>query len=213
MRMRSMPSRVRVVRCVFVYKIQQWRRWHDCGGGACLLTKMCESEAATHRAVDAEAAKEWGMGYPMGARIMSGQTKFHEELENKLAEFMQKEDAFLLNYGYQGCQSAIEAKGRPCEDPRDVGCIMQSKSRPVPRHYSSPLLPPPSPRNDGGPLTSLPTVVRKLQGILLPGVSELLQAFYRANGSTFRIFLDDTCVQPANWTNQWASQQSGCNLE
>ncbi|MDC0599982.1 aminotransferase class I/II-fold pyridoxal phosphate-dependent enzyme [Flavobacteriales bacterium] len=61
------------------------------------------------RAVDAEASKEWGMGYPMGARMMSGQTKYHEELEQKLASFMQKEDAFLLNYGYQGCQSAIEA--------------------------------------------------------------------------------------------------------
>jgi glycine C-acetyltransferase len=61
------------------------------------------------RKVDAEAAKEWGMGYPMGARMMSGQTKYHEELEAQLADFMQKEDAFLLNYGYQGCQSAIEA--------------------------------------------------------------------------------------------------------
>jgi glycine C-acetyltransferase len=61
------------------------------------------------READAVAAKEWGMGYPMGARIMSGQTKSHEELEQKLAQFMQKEDAFLLNYGYQGCQSAIEA--------------------------------------------------------------------------------------------------------
>jgi glycine C-acetyltransferase len=61
------------------------------------------------RKVDAEAAAEWGMGYPMGARMMSGQTKHHEELERQLADFMQKEDAFLLNYGYQGCMSAIEA--------------------------------------------------------------------------------------------------------
>ncbi|MCH1574969.1 MAG: aminotransferase class I/II-fold pyridoxal phosphate-dependent enzyme [Flavobacteriales bacterium] len=61
------------------------------------------------RKADADAAKEWGMGYPMGARMMSGQTKFHEELEENLAGFMQKEDAFLLNFGYQGCQSAIEA--------------------------------------------------------------------------------------------------------
>lgn len=61
------------------------------------------------RKADADAAKEWGMGYPMGARMMSGQTKFHEELEENLASFMQKEDAFLLNFGYQGCQSAIEA--------------------------------------------------------------------------------------------------------
>ena len=61
------------------------------------------------RKADADAAKDWGMGYPMGARMMSGQTKFHEELEENLADFMQKEDAFLLNFGYQGCQSAIEA--------------------------------------------------------------------------------------------------------
>lgn len=61
------------------------------------------------RKVDADASAEWGMGYPMGARMMSGQTSQHEALEEQLADFMQKEDAFLLNYGYQGCQSAIEA--------------------------------------------------------------------------------------------------------
>ena len=61
------------------------------------------------RKIDAEAAAQWGMGYPMGARIMSGQTSLHEKLESDLADFMQKDDAFLLNYGYQGCQSAIEA--------------------------------------------------------------------------------------------------------
>ncbi|MBK6830760.1 MAG: aminotransferase class I/II-fold pyridoxal phosphate-dependent enzyme [Flavobacteriales bacterium] len=61
------------------------------------------------RAVDAQAAKDWGMAYPMGARMMSGQTKYHEQLENELSDFMGKEDTFLLNYGYQGCMSAIEA--------------------------------------------------------------------------------------------------------
>jgi glycine C-acetyltransferase len=61
------------------------------------------------RKVDAEAAAQWGMAYPMGARMMSGQTKYHEQLEQELASFMQKDDAFLLNYGYQGCMSAIEA--------------------------------------------------------------------------------------------------------
>ncbi|HEY8403406.1 MAG TPA: pyridoxal phosphate-dependent aminotransferase family protein, partial [Flavobacteriales bacterium] len=61
------------------------------------------------RRVDAEAAAQWGMAYPMGARMMSGQTKYHEQLEAELAAFMQKEDAFLLNYGYQGCMSAIDA--------------------------------------------------------------------------------------------------------
>lgn len=61
------------------------------------------------RKIDAEAAAKWGLAYPMGARMMSGQTSVHEKLESDLADFMQKEDAFLLNYGYQGCQSAIEA--------------------------------------------------------------------------------------------------------
>ncbi len=61
------------------------------------------------RKVDAQAAADWGMAYPMGARMMSGQTKYHEQLESELAAFTQKDDAFLLNFGYQGCQSAIEA--------------------------------------------------------------------------------------------------------
>ncbi len=60
------------------------------------------------RKVDADAAAQWGMAYPMGARMMSGQTSYHEQLENDLASFMEKEDAFLLNFGYQGCMSAIE---------------------------------------------------------------------------------------------------------
>ncbi|HEY9114022.1 MAG TPA: aminotransferase class I/II-fold pyridoxal phosphate-dependent enzyme [Bacteroidales bacterium] len=61
------------------------------------------------RKADADAAKEWGMAYPMGARMMSGQTKYHEELESKLAEFVGREAAYLLNYGYQGMVSIINA--------------------------------------------------------------------------------------------------------
>lgn len=61
------------------------------------------------RKADAEAAAEFGMAYPMGARMMSGNTKFHEQLEQELAEFVGKEDAFLLNYGYQGMVSIIDA--------------------------------------------------------------------------------------------------------
>jgi len=61
------------------------------------------------RKVDAEAAAEWGLAYPMGARMMSGQTKYHEELERELADFVGKEDAYLFNYGYQGMFSAIDA--------------------------------------------------------------------------------------------------------
>jgi glycine C-acetyltransferase len=61
------------------------------------------------RKTDAAAAAEYGMAYPMGARMMSGQTRKHEELEQALASFVQKEDAFLLNYGYQGMASIIDA--------------------------------------------------------------------------------------------------------
>jgi len=61
------------------------------------------------RKVDAEAAAEWGMGYPMGARMMSGQTSYHELLEDQLSDFMNKEDTILLNFGYQGMHSAIDA--------------------------------------------------------------------------------------------------------
>jgi glycine C-acetyltransferase len=61
------------------------------------------------RKVDAEAAKQWGLAYPMGARMMSGHTKYHEQLERELAAFEQKEDAFLLNYGYQGMVSIIDS--------------------------------------------------------------------------------------------------------
>lgn len=60
------------------------------------------------RKADAEAAREYGLGYPMGARMMSGQTSKHEELEDQLADFEGKEDAFLLNYGYQGMISIID---------------------------------------------------------------------------------------------------------
>ncbi len=61
------------------------------------------------RQADADAAKEYGMAYPMGARMMSGQTTKHEELEDQLAAFVGKEDAFLLNYGYQGMVSIIDS--------------------------------------------------------------------------------------------------------
>jgi len=60
------------------------------------------------RKADAESAKEWGMAYPMGARIMSGNTTYHEEFEAQLADFVQKEDCMLLNYGYQGIMSIID---------------------------------------------------------------------------------------------------------
>jgi len=60
------------------------------------------------RKVDGDAAVRWGLGAPMGARMMSGQTLMHETLEKQLAEFEKKEDAYLLNFGYQGMVSIID---------------------------------------------------------------------------------------------------------
>jgi len=61
------------------------------------------------READAQAAADYGMAYPMGARMMSGNTIHHEELENGLGKFVGKQDAFLLNYGYQGMVSIIDS--------------------------------------------------------------------------------------------------------
>ena len=61
------------------------------------------------RKADAEAALKYGMAYPMGARMMSGETKYHKELEQKLAKFVHKPTAYLLNFGYQGMVSIIDS--------------------------------------------------------------------------------------------------------
>ncbi|UZX28069.1 aminotransferase class I/II-fold pyridoxal phosphate-dependent enzyme [Riemerella anatipestifer] len=58
---------------------------------------------------DAKAAEEYGMFYPMGARAMSGETPYHQQLEQELAEFVGKEASYLLNFGYQGMVSIIDA--------------------------------------------------------------------------------------------------------
>ena len=60
------------------------------------------------RKVDAEAATEYGSAYPMGARMMSGHTDLHEQLEKELADFVNKEAAYVLNFGYQGILSTID---------------------------------------------------------------------------------------------------------
>ncbi|MDC1216796.1 aminotransferase class I/II-fold pyridoxal phosphate-dependent enzyme [Flavobacteriaceae bacterium] len=60
------------------------------------------------RKVDSESAAEYGSAYPMGARMMSGHTELHEQLENELAEFVDKESSYLLNFGYQGILSTID---------------------------------------------------------------------------------------------------------
>jgi glycine C-acetyltransferase len=61
------------------------------------------------RKADAESAEKYGLAYPMGARMMSGHTTNHERFEKMAAEFEMKEDAYLLNYGYQGMVSIIDA--------------------------------------------------------------------------------------------------------
>jgi len=61
------------------------------------------------RKADAEGAAEWGLAYPMGARMMSGETNLHQELETKLANYVGKEAGLLVNYGYQGVMSAIDS--------------------------------------------------------------------------------------------------------
>ena len=61
------------------------------------------------REVDAKAATEWGLAYPMGSRMMSGNTDLHDRLENSLAEFVSKESAVLVNFGYQGFMSCIQS--------------------------------------------------------------------------------------------------------
>ena len=58
---------------------------------------------------DTDAAAQFGMAYPMGARMMSGNSNYHEQLERDLAEFIGKPDVILLNFGYQGVVSAIDA--------------------------------------------------------------------------------------------------------
>ena len=61
------------------------------------------------RATDAKAAADWGLAYPMGSRMLTGNTRYHEELERRFAAFEKKEDAFLFNFGYQGIVSTIDS--------------------------------------------------------------------------------------------------------
>lgn len=84
------------------------------------------------RKIDAESAAQWGLAAPMGSRMLTGQTDIHEEFEANVAEFMQKEKAFLMNFGYQGCVSIVQA----LTDRKDVivydqlshACIMDGMS-------------------------------------------------------------------------------------
>lgn len=89
------------------------------------------------RKTDADAAARWGLAYPMGARMMSGNSDLHEQLENELAAFVQKEDAFLLNYGYQGMASVVDClcsrRDVVVYDAESHACILDGL-RMVPAH-------------------------------------------------------------------------------
>jgi glycine C-acetyltransferase len=80
------------------------------------------------RKADAEAAAQYGMASPMGARMMSGQTDYHEELERKLAAFVEKQDAFLINFGYQAMVSIVDCLASRNDvivyDSESHACIM-----------------------------------------------------------------------------------------
>ena len=80
------------------------------------------------RKVDAEASAEWGLAYPMGARLMTGETDQHIQLEKELAAFVRKEAGCLLNYGYQGMTSCIDSlvsrRDVIVYDAESHGCII-----------------------------------------------------------------------------------------
>ncbi len=60
------------------------------------------------RKTDADAAAKYGFAMPMGARMMSGNSGLHEQLEIELSAFVQKESTILCNFGYQAMVSAID---------------------------------------------------------------------------------------------------------
>lgn len=68
------------------------------------------------REIDNKAVETYGLAYPMGARMMTGNTDLHEEFERRLAAYVGQEDSFVLNYGYQGVMSVVEAM----VDPKDI---------------------------------------------------------------------------------------------
>ena len=91
------------------------------------------------RKADAQATADYGLAYPMGSRMLTGNSDNHEHFEREAAEFMQKEAAFLLNFGYQGCFSIIQS----LTDRRDVivydqlshACIMDGMSASMAKRF------------------------------------------------------------------------------
>ncbi len=91
------------------------------------------------READTQATADWGLAYPMGARMMTGNTVQHEEFERQLADFVKKESVMLLNYGYQGIMSVIDAvAGRKdviVYDAESHACIMDGLRLHVGKRY------------------------------------------------------------------------------
>lgn len=91
------------------------------------------------READTQATAAWGLAYPMGARMMTGNTVHHEQFEAELAEFVMKESVMLLNYGYQGIMSVIDAvAGRKdviVYDAESHACIMDGLRLHVGKRY------------------------------------------------------------------------------
>jgi glycine C-acetyltransferase len=89
------------------------------------------------RKADTEATEKYGLAHPMGARMMSGNSVLHEQLENELAAFVHKEDAFLLNFGYQGMASIVDSlcsrRDVVVYDAESHACILDGL-RMVPAH-------------------------------------------------------------------------------
>ena len=94
------------------------------------------------RKVDSDASREWGLGTPMGSRMMSGNTKHHEKLEQELSRFCKKEDTILLNFGYQGMHSAIDAlvdrKDVIVYDSESHACILDGVRLHMGKRYQYP---------------------------------------------------------------------------
>ncbi len=94
------------------------------------------------RKVDSDASREWGLGTPMGSRMMSGNTKHHEKLEQELSKFCKKEDTILLNFGYQGMLSAIDAlvdrKDVIVYDSESHACILDGVRLHIGKRYQYP---------------------------------------------------------------------------
>ncbi len=92
------------------------------------------------RKADAEAAKKWGLAYPMGARLMTGETALHKKLERELAELVQKEAAAVVNYGYPGVLSSIDSllsrRDVVVYDSNSHGCMVDGTRLHVGKRFS-----------------------------------------------------------------------------